>query len=89
MNVSIPTDVRDAVRQAARSTAARERAPVDASAWIVRALAEKLAREWDALALPGPRPEAVLREARVQSAGRGEEARTRGPMAGVGQGRAR
>lgn len=88
MNVSIPTDVREAVRQAARSTAARERAPVDASAWIVRALTEKLAREWDALGLPGPPPEAVLRADPVARAGRWEDEAS-GPAAVVGQGRER
>lgn len=53
MNVSIPPEVRQWVKQAAISTAALERESVDDSAWIVRAVCEKLHREWEALGL-GP-----------------------------------
>lgn len=61
MNVSMPQEVRGLVRQAAISTAAMERESVDDSAWIVRAIAEKLQREWDCLSLGEPLPEAVRR----------------------------
>jgi len=61
MNVSMPQEVRGLVRQAAISTAAVERESVDDSAWIVRAIAEKLQREWECLGLGQPMPEAVRR----------------------------
>ena len=61
MNVSMPRDVRGLVRQAAISTAAMERESVDDSAWIVRAICEKLQREWEFLGLGQPMPEAVRR----------------------------
>lgn len=49
MNVSMPPEIRHLVHQGAISTAALERESVDDSAWIVRAVAEKLVREWDSL----------------------------------------
>jgi hypothetical protein len=61
MNVSIPRELRELVRQAAISTAAVERRSVDDSAWIVRAVAEKLLREWDRLGLGAAVPETVRR----------------------------
>lgn len=61
MNVSMPQEVRGLVRQAAISTAAVERESVDDSAWIVRAICEKLQREWECLGLSQPMPEAVRR----------------------------
>jgi len=61
MNVSMPQEVRGLVRQAAISTAAMERESVDDSAWIVRAICEKLQREWDCLGLGQPLPEPVRR----------------------------
>lgn len=61
MNVSMPQDVRGLVRQAAISTAAMERASVDDSAWIVRAICEKLQREWECLGLGQQLPESVQR----------------------------
>jgi hypothetical protein len=51
MNVSMPSEVRHLVKQAAISTAALERNGVDDSAWIVRAVCEKLQREWEVLGL--------------------------------------
>lgn len=51
MNLSMPAEIRRLVRQAAISTAAIERKSVDDSAWIVRAVSEKLMREWETLAL--------------------------------------
>lgn len=63
MNVSMPQDVRGLVRQAAISTAAMERESVDDSAWIVRAICEKLQREWECLGLGDPMPDAVHRHA--------------------------
>lgn len=51
MNVSMPVEVRRLVTQAAISTAARERRGVDDSAWVVRAVLEKLEREGRALGL--------------------------------------
>jgi hypothetical protein len=61
MNVSMPQDVRGLVRQAAISTAAMERESVDDSAWIVRAICEKLLREWECLGLGQPIPDGVRR----------------------------
>ena len=61
MNVSMPQDVRGLVRQAAISTAAMERESVDDSAWIVRAICEKLQREWESLGLGHPMPESIRR----------------------------
>jgi hypothetical protein len=61
MNVSMPQEVRGLVRQAAISTAAMERESVDDSAWIVRAICEKLQREWEALGLDQQLPESVQR----------------------------
>jgi hypothetical protein len=61
MNVSMPQEVRGLVRQAAISTAAMERESVDDSAWIVRAICEKLQREWDSLGLGQQPPESVQR----------------------------
>jgi hypothetical protein len=61
MNVSMPREVRGLVRQAAISTAAVEREGVDDSAWIVRAICEKLQRDWESLGLGQPMPEAVRR----------------------------
>lgn len=61
MNVSMPREVRGLVRQAAISAAALERANVDDSAWIVRAICEKLGREWDGLGLDEALPESVRR----------------------------
>ncbi len=63
MNVSMPREVRGLVRQAAISTAAMEREVVDDSSWIVRAICEKLHREWESLNLGHPVPEAVHRVA--------------------------
>lgn len=59
MNVSMPPEIRQLVKQGAISTAALERESVDDSAWIVRAVCEKLIREWDSLELGGPVPELV------------------------------
>jgi hypothetical protein len=59
MNVSMPAEIRELVKQAAISTAARQRDSLDDSAWIVRAVCEKLSREWDCLDLGRPLPELV------------------------------
>lgn len=59
MNVSMPAEIRQLVKQGAISTAALERDTLDDSAWIVRAVCEKLVREWDQLDLAGPMPELV------------------------------
>jgi hypothetical protein len=60
MNVSMPAEIRRLVKEGAISTAALERESLDDSAWIVRAVCEKLAREWDSLGLREPVPELVL-----------------------------
>lgn len=59
MNLSMPAEIRHLVRQAAISTAALERESVDDSTWVVRAVSEKLVREWDSLDLGEPVPELV------------------------------
>lgn len=59
MNVSMPPEIRRLVRQGAISTAAVERTGIDDSRWVVRAIAEKLVREWDHLGVPEPLPDAV------------------------------
>lgn len=59
MNVSIPPEIRHLVKQGAISTAALERESVDDSAWIVRAVCEKLVRKWDSLHLGAPVPDLV------------------------------
>ena len=61
MNVSMPQEVRGLVRQAAISTAAMERESVDDSEWIVRAICEKLQREWESMDVGHPLPELVRR----------------------------
>lgn len=60
MNVSMPAEIRRLIKEGAISTAALERESLDDSAWIVRAVCEKLAREWDSLGLREPVPELVL-----------------------------
>jgi hypothetical protein len=60
MNVSMPAEIRHLVKQGAISTAALERETLDDSAWIVRAVCEKLAREWDVLEFRAPVPDLVL-----------------------------
>lgn len=60
MNVSMPAEIRRLVKEGAISTAALERESLDDSAWIVRAVCEKLAREWDSLGLREPVPDLVL-----------------------------
>jgi hypothetical protein len=59
MNVSMPPEIRRLVRQGAISTAAVERTGIDDSSWVVRAIAEKLVREWDHLGVPEPLPDGV------------------------------
>ena len=59
MNVSMPPEIRQLVRQGAISTAALERESVDNSEWIVRAVCEKLVREWDSLHFGAPVPDVV------------------------------
>jgi hypothetical protein len=59
MNVSMPAEIRHLVKQGAISTAALERETLDDSAWIVRAVCEKLVREWDVLDFQAPMPELV------------------------------
>jgi hypothetical protein len=59
MNVSMPAEIRHLVKQGAISTAALERETLDDSAWVVRAICEKLAREWDVLEFRAPVPELV------------------------------
>ena len=59
MNVSMPPEIRQLIKQGAISTAALERESVDDSAWIVRAVCEKLVREWDSLHLGVGVPETV------------------------------
>jgi hypothetical protein len=59
MNLSMPAEIRHLVKQAAISTAALERDSVDDSAWVVRAVSEKLVREWECLDLGEPVPELV------------------------------
>lgn len=59
MNVSMPPEIRQLIKQGAISTAALERESVDDSAWIVRAVCEKLVREWDSLHLGVGVPELV------------------------------
>ncbi len=59
MNVSMPAEIRRLVKQGAISTAALERDTLDDSAWIVRAVCEKLVREWRVLELPEPIPDWV------------------------------
>jgi hypothetical protein len=72
MNLSIPTDIRRLVTQAALSTAAAERAGLDDSAWIVRAVCEKLQREWQSLGTGRPMPELVRALSRRGLAGTAE-----------------
>ena len=60
MNVSMPAEIRRLIKEGAISTAALERESLDDSAWIVRAVCEKLAREWDSLGLREPVPDVVL-----------------------------
>jgi hypothetical protein len=52
MNLSIPAAVRALVRVAAVRAGAAEGAPIDESAWVVRAVREKLERDGEALGLP-------------------------------------
>lgn len=59
MNVSMPAVIRGLVKQGAISTAALERDSVDASAWVIRAICEKLVREWAVLEFPEPIPDEV------------------------------
>ena len=59
MNVSMPPEIRQLIKQGAISTAALERESVDDSGWIVRAVCEKLVREWDSLHLGVGVPELV------------------------------
>lgn len=59
MNVSMPAEIRHLVKQGAISTAALERDTLDDSAWIVRAVCEKLLREWELLEFHAPVPEMV------------------------------
>ena len=61
MNVSMPAEIRHLVTQGAISTAALERRSLDDSSWILRAVCEKLVREWDSLSLGQPVPDAVRR----------------------------
>jgi hypothetical protein len=63
MNVSMPAEIRHLVTQGAISTAALERRSLDDSSWILRAVCEKLAREWDSLNLSQPVPDVVRRRA--------------------------
>jgi hypothetical protein len=60
MNVSMPAEIRRLVKEGAISTAALERESLDDSSWIVRAVCEKLAREWESLGLREPVPDVVL-----------------------------
>lgn len=55
----MPAEIRQLVKQAAISTAALQRDSLDDSAWIVRAVCEKLSREWDLLDLGRPLPDVV------------------------------
>lgn len=66
----MPSEVRHLVKLAAISTAALERNGVDDSAWIVRAVCEKLQREWEVLGL-----DEELRELATSFAGNGLEGR--------------
>lgn len=59
MNVSMPAAIRRLVKQGAISTAALERDSVDASAYVIRAICEKLVREWAVLEFPEPIPDEV------------------------------
>jgi hypothetical protein len=63
MNVSMPAEIRHLVTQGAISTAAMERRSLDDSSWILRAVCEKLVREWDSLNLGQPVPDVVRRRA--------------------------
>jgi hypothetical protein len=83
MNVSMPPEIRQLVRQGAISTAALERQSLDDSAWIVRAVCEKLAREWSRLDVGGPMPDIVrhLGSRQVPAQSRDAEFPVRGPVA--------
>jgi hypothetical protein len=88
MNLSMPAEIRHLVKQAAISTAALERESVDDSAWVVRAVSEKLLREWDRLGLGEPVPELVrvlarygLAPAAGRGTGRGFDVHSGGPAA--------
>jgi hypothetical protein len=59
MSLSMPPEIRRLVRQAAISTAAYQRDKLDDSAWVVRAVCEKLQREWESLGIGGPLPGGV------------------------------
>ena len=88
MNVSMPAEIRDLVTQGAISTAALERRSLDDSSWILRAVCEKLVREWDSLNLGPQVPDVVRRLSgrSVARAGLGDglrasaAARTRGEV---------
>jgi hypothetical protein len=80
MNVSMPSEIRQLVKQGAISTAALERESIDDSAWIVRAVCEKLLREWDSLGLGEPVPE-LVRELASQRTPRREGFAPRVPVA--------
>ena len=61
MNVSMPAEIRHLVTQGAISTAALERHSLDDTSWILRAVCEKLVREWDNLNLGPQVPDVVRR----------------------------
>jgi hypothetical protein len=82
MNVSMPVEIRHLVKQAAISTAAHQRDSLDDSAWVVRAVCEKLQREWECLGIGRPLPDLVrelsshtLASARMEGVGLFEAAR--------------
>ena len=79
----MPLEIRQLVRQGAISTAALERESLDDSAWIVRAVCEKLAREWSRLDVGGPMPDIVrhLGSRPLPAQARDADFSLRGPVA--------
>lgn len=66
------------VTEAALTTAADERAALDDSAWIVRAVCEKLQREWERVGTGRPVPDLVRVRARHGMARRTDPVRPSG-----------